>query len=56
MINVMISKTLDDVWITDEQASGMSDSDIIDMVNEDLYEFVDGACIAVERTTPKEAA
>ena len=29
MINVTISKTLDDVWVTDEQASGMSDSDII---------------------------
>jgi hypothetical protein len=48
-ITVTISKTLDDGWITDEQAFGMSDSDIIDLVKEDLHEFADGACIAVDR-------
>ncbi len=49
-ITVTISKTITDPadeWITDEQAKGLLDSVIIDLIKEDLYQFADGACWTV---------
>lgn len=49
-ITVTITKVLDDFWISKEQAKEVSDSFIVDMCKDDLYEFSDGACWTVERS------
>jgi hypothetical protein len=53
-ITITISKTLDDLYTTEEQFQEMSDSEIIELVKEDLTEFVDGAGWSVDRTEVKK--
>jgi hypothetical protein len=53
-ITVTISKTLDDIYATEEQLQEMSDSEIIELVKEDLTYFVDGASWTVDRTETKK--
>ena len=49
MITVTITKKLDSFWATDEQFAEMSDSEIIDLLMEDLWEVVDKATWTIQR-------
>lgn len=51
IVTVSVSKTLDDTWATSEQLAGLSDSEIVELIKEDLFEFVDGATVVVTRET-----
>lgn len=51
-VTVTIVKTLDDTWISEEDIQRLSEDGTLEqsvreLVNEDLYEFANGACIIV---------
>ena len=54
-ITIIIRKTLDDIWGTDEEFATLTDADIIELLHEDLLSLLDGAKFEVSRTSrPKE--
>jgi hypothetical protein len=55
IVTVSISKTLDETWAMPEQFAGLSDSEIVELVKEDLFEFMDGSCVTITRTTEVSA-
>ena len=48
-VTVVCTKTLGDLYATPEQFAEMDDDDIINLVLEDLPEFIDGAEWTVQR-------
>jgi len=48
-MTVTITQKLGSLWATPEQLAEMSDEEIVEMIQEDLLEFVDGATWSVER-------
>jgi hypothetical protein len=48
---VTVVKELDEFWAEIAQFEAMSDADIIEMLQDDLVAFVDGATWAIERQT-----
>lgn len=48
-IFVTITKELDDDWAAPGEYEKMSDADIVELVQEDLVSFCDGAAYLVER-------
>ncbi len=49
MIKVTIEKYLDDGWINDEQAEGVTDDDLFELVMEDRVALLEGAKFVFER-------
>lgn len=46
---VTIQKELDDFWATSEEFKKMSDGEIIELVKEDIWDFLNGATWVVSR-------
>ena len=48
-IFVTVSGELEDFWATEEQLASLSDAEIVELVQEDVTAFLDGASWAVTR-------
>lgn len=48
-VTITITKTLDDDWAGEKTFAQMSDAEILELVQEDIHELVNGACWLVER-------
>jgi len=48
-MRVTVSKELGDTWATPEEFSEMSNEGIVELIMEDVTEFLDGATWTVER-------
>ena len=52
-MKIIVEKDLDKdrFWATPEEFAKMTDKDVIDMLHEDLYAFMENAVIKVDRST-----
>lgn len=53
MIKVVIEKTLEDVWMTNQEAATLTDAEIIEICNEDLFYLLQNAKWKIEREVRK---
>jgi hypothetical protein len=48
-MKIIIEKLLDDSWATDDEFRVLTDSEIVELLQEDLSELIDGATWRIER-------
>ena len=53
-MKIVIEKELSEFWLTPEEARGLNDTLIVELVNEDLSELLDRATWTVIRTKEEE--
>ena len=49
-MKILIEKELEAWWVTSEEARGLSDKEIVELVNEDVCELLDQATWSVVRS------